>query len=84
VSAYARGALFTNQIPAFAAAPSVYRERAYFQAFTAATGNARKYLLLVTNTSDVVVFNLEDRIREDLLNLNVPASRNSSPNSSSP
>jgi hypothetical protein len=25
----------------------------------------------VTNTTDVVIFNLEDKIREDLLNLNV-------------
>ena len=71
VSAYARAALFTNQIPAFQAAPSVYQQRAYFQTFAAATANARKYVLLVTNTSDVVIFNLEDKIREDLLNLNV-------------
>jgi regulator of protease activity HflC (stomatin/prohibitin superfamily) len=71
VSALARAALFTNQLPAFAAAPSVYRERKYFQTFAAATANARKYILLVTNTDDVVIFNLEDKIREDLLNLNV-------------
>jgi regulator of protease activity HflC (stomatin/prohibitin superfamily) len=71
VQALARAALFTNQIPAFEAAPSVYRQRAYFQTFAAATANSRKYILLVTNTSDVVIFNLEDKIREDLLNLNV-------------
>ncbi len=71
VSALARAALFTNQIPAFAAAPSVYRQRAYFQTFANATANARKYILLVTNTDDVVIFNLEDSIRQDLLNLNV-------------
>jgi regulator of protease activity HflC (stomatin/prohibitin superfamily) len=80
VSAFAQAALFTNQIPAFEAAPSVYKQRKYFQAFASATANARKYILLVTNTSDVVIFDLEDKIREDLLNLNVP----SSPNSSSP
>jgi membrane protease subunit HflK len=77
VSAFARAALFTNQIPAFEAAPSVYQQRAYFQTFASATANARKYVLLVTNTDDVVIFNLEDKIREDLLNLNVP--NNSSP-----
>jgi regulator of protease activity HflC (stomatin/prohibitin superfamily) len=71
VAAYARAALFTNQLPAFHAAPSVYQQRAYFQTFAAATANARKYVLLVTNTTDVVIFNLEDKIREDLLNLNV-------------
>ena len=71
VQALARAALFTNQIPAFAAAPSVYRQRAYFKMFGDATQNARKYVLLVTNTQDVIIFNLEDKIREDLLNLNV-------------
>ena len=71
ISAFARGALFTNQLPAFAAAPSVYQQRAYFQAFAESTANARKYVLLVTNTTDVMIFNLEDKIREDLLNLNV-------------
>jgi regulator of protease activity HflC (stomatin/prohibitin superfamily) len=80
VTAYAHAALFTNQIPAFAAAPSVYRQRKYFQAFADATADARKYILLVTNTQDVVIFDLEDKIREDLLNLNVtPSSQKPSP-----
>lgn len=70
-SAYARAALFTNQIPAYAAAPAVYRQRLYLQAFAAATRNARKYVLLATNTQDVVIYDLEDKIREDLLNLAV-------------
>ena len=39
--------------------------------FPDATANARKYILLVTNTQDVLIFDLEDKIREDLLNLNV-------------
>jgi modulator of FtsH protease HflK len=72
VSAYARAALFTNQIPSFEAAPSVYRQRAYFTAFADATKNARKYVLLVTNTQDVLIFDLEDKIRNDLLDLKVP------------
>ena len=70
--AWARAALFTNQIPAFEAAPSVYEQRAYFQMFADATANTRKYILLVTNTDNVLIFDLEDKIREDLLNLNVP------------
>lgn len=77
VEADARAALFTNQIPAFEAAPSVYEQRAYFKNFADATANARKYVLLVTNTDDVVILDLEDKIREDLLNLNVP--NNSTP-----
>jgi regulator of protease activity HflC (stomatin/prohibitin superfamily) len=71
-SALAQAALFTNQIPAFEAAPSVYEQRAYFQAFGDATKNARKYILLVTNTDNVLIFDLEDKISDDLLNLNVP------------
>jgi len=72
VAAYARAALFTNQIAAYEAAPSVYRQRAYYQMFPEATAQARKYVLLVTNTQDVIVFNLEETIRADLLNMNVP------------
>ncbi len=75
VSRFAQAALFTNQIPAFEAAPSVYKQRVYFQTFADATRNARKYVLLVTNTEDVLIFDLEDKIREDLLNLNVPNSQ---------
>ncbi len=70
-SKFAEAGLFTNQIPAFKAAPSVYRQRLYAQSFADATKNARKYVLLVTNTSDVLIFNLEDKIRDDLLNLSI-------------
>ena len=70
-SKLAQAALFTNQIPAFEAAPSVYRQRLYLQSFAAATKNARKYVLLVTNTQDVVIFDLQDKIRDDLLNLSI-------------
>jgi regulator of protease activity HflC (stomatin/prohibitin superfamily) len=78
-SAFARAALFTNQIPAFAAAPSVYKQRIYFQAFADSTANTRKYLLLVTNTHNVVIYNLEDSIRADLMNLKVPTPNESKP-----
>ena len=71
-SAFARAALFTNQLPAFESAPSVYKQRIYFSMFGDATVNARKYLLLVTNTHNVVIYNLEDSIRSDLMNLKVP------------
>ncbi|MGH7941825.1 MAG: SPFH domain-containing protein [Limisphaerales bacterium] len=67
---YARAALFTNQIPAFEAAPSVYKQRAYYTMFADATKNSRKYILLVTNTRDVIVFDLQDKIRADLMNVN--------------
>ncbi|MDR3459305.1 MAG: protease modulator HflK [Verrucomicrobiae bacterium] len=68
---YAQAALFTNQLPAFRAAPSVYRQRLYLQAFDAATKDAKKYVLLVTNTQDVVIFDLEEKVRADLQNLSI-------------
>ncbi|HSU57189.1 MAG TPA: SPFH domain-containing protein, partial [Candidatus Dormibacteraeota bacterium] len=67
IGALARAALFTNQIPAFAAAPSVYAQRAYLQGFVRATAGARKYILLTTNTHDVLTFDLQDKFRPDIV-----------------
>jgi membrane protease subunit HflK len=67
IQAFAKAALFTNQIPAYEAAPSVYLERNYLQTFARATANARKYVVLTTNTHDIVQFDLQDKIREDIL-----------------
>ena len=72
VNVGARAALFTNQVPAFAAAPSVYRQRAYLQTFAKATAPARKYVLATTNTQDVIQFDLQDKVRADLLDATVP------------
>lgn len=66
----ARADLFTNRIAAYDAAPSVYKQRAYYSTFADATKNSRKYVLLVTNTQNILIFDLEDKIREDLLNVN--------------
>ncbi len=74
VDAQARAALFTNQLPAYLASPSVYKERAYFQAVSDSVGKARKYVLLVTNSQDVLILNLEDSIRRDILeDITLPA-----------
>ena len=62
-----------HQIPAFEAAPSVYAERAYLQTFVRATADARKYLLLTTNTHDVLTFDLQESFTRDLSRLSVPA-----------
>lgn len=67
IQAFAKAALFTNQIPAFEAAPSVYPEWKYLQTWARATVNARKYVLLTTNTHDVFQIDLQDKIRQDLL-----------------
>ncbi len=72
--ALARAGLFTNQIPAFEAAPSVYVQRSYLNTLARSTANARKYVLLTTNTQDVVVFDLQDSIARGILeNVKVPA-----------
>jgi membrane protease subunit HflK len=75
IAAVAQAGLFTNQIPAFQAAPSVFVQRSYLQTFTRATATARKYVMLTTNTHDVLMFDLQDKIREDLLNLNPNAKK---------
>jgi membrane protease subunit HflK len=72
VGAAARAGLFTNQIPAFEAAPSVYVQRSYLGTFARSTANARKYVMLTTNTHDVIVFDLQDSVARDILNMKVP------------
>lgn len=72
IGALAQAGLFTNQIPAFRAAPAVYAQRAYLDTFARATANSRKYLLLTTNTHDVIVFDLQESIARGLLGLKVP------------
>lgn len=68
---FAQAAAFKNQIPAYNAAPSVYQKRLYLQSFDDATLNARKYVLLTTNTTDVIIFDLQDKVRADLENLSI-------------
>lgn len=68
VIALARAAAFTNQLPAFNAAPDVYRQRTYLKTFAVATTKATKYLVLATNTSDVITFDLQRRLDEDYFN----------------
>ncbi len=74
-AALARAAAFTNQIPAYAAAPGVYSWRAYLQTLTRTAGDTRKYVLASTNTEDVLQFNLEDKLRLDLLDVAPPVTK---------
>jgi len=67
VVARAQAALFTNQAAAWQAAPSVYTSRAYLQMFPRAVAGARKYVLLTTNTQDVIQIDLQDKISTDFL-----------------
>jgi modulator of FtsH protease HflK len=71
IDALAQASLFTNQIPAFQAAPSVFVERAKMEMLVRGTPNARKYVLLTTNTHDVLQFDLQESIAQSMLSLNV-------------
>ncbi|PWU17639.1 MAG: hypothetical protein C5B50_10995 [Verrucomicrobia bacterium] len=71
-AALSRAGLFTNQIPAFTAAPAVYVQRAYLQTFTRATADSYKYLFLTTNTHDVLTFDLQHSFTKDLSQLQIP------------
>lgn len=69
--AAAQASQFTNQLIAFQASPSVYRQRSYLETFSRAVGPARKLVIGATNTQDTIWLNLEDRVR-DLTDLSVP------------
>jgi len=63
----ARAAAFTNQLPAYLAAPSVYQQRLYAQAFPRAVAGARKYILVSTNTDHVITFDLQHNATDDMI-----------------
>ncbi|MCI0744847.1 MAG: hypothetical protein L0Y58_05510 [Verrucomicrobia subdivision 3 bacterium] len=71
--AAAGAAQFTNQIPAFAAAPSVYSNLVYFQTLNRHSAGVRKFIKTGTNTQDVYLLNFPERLSAgDILNLPVP------------
>ncbi len=64
---------FQHQIAAFEAAPTVYPQRIYLQTFAKAIAKSRKYIIATTNSNEMIQLNLEDKIRDDLLNsLEIP------------
>jgi membrane protease subunit HflK len=69
--AIAQAARFTNQITAYQAAPEVYPARLHLQTFARASADARKYLVAPTNTSDVIQIDLQDKLRPDLLDVDL-------------
>ena len=50
----------------------MYKERAYLQTFARATAGSRKYVLITTNTHQVLQIDLQDKIRPDMLDISVP------------
>jgi membrane protease subunit HflK len=71
--AAARAASFTNQIPAYRAAPEIYTERAYLETLARNGANARKYVVLTTNNVGLVQYNLEEKFERNLLDVTIPA-----------
>lgn len=68
-AALATEALFTNQMAAFKASPEVYAQRSYLQTLARNSSESRKFIVAVTNVQEVLLLNLEDKIRDDILNV---------------
>ncbi len=66
-------ARFTNQVLAWRASPEVYTLRTYLETVSRSVAPTRKYVVVPSNTHEVVTLNLEDRIRQDLLDVTLPA-----------
>lgn len=67
---------FPNQVIAYQASPEVFRQRSYLETLGRAIAPARKYVLGVTNTTDTIIMNLEDKVRQDILeDVAIPAAQ---------
>ena len=62
---------FANQIDAFQSSPSVYKTRMKLETFTESTVGSRKYILSDPANRDVINLELQDKLRQDLLNVTV-------------
>jgi regulator of protease activity HflC (stomatin/prohibitin superfamily) len=74
-AARANEAAFTNQMAAYRASPDVYTQRSYLQTLARNGSEARKFVVAVTNAQEILMLNMEDKIRDDILNVPLPASR---------
>lgn len=75
-NAAATAGRFANQLKAFRASPMVYAQRTYLESLASAVGKTRKYLIMATNTQDVVQIDLQDKVRMDLMDVSVPDKNN--------
>ena len=66
---------FTNQVAAYNAAPEVYRWRSYLDSMGRSLATARKYVVTPTNTHQVYVLDLVEKIRPDLTDVMLPAKK---------
>jgi regulator of protease activity HflC (stomatin/prohibitin superfamily) len=65
-AAAAEAERFQQQEAAYRASPAAYRQRVYLDTLTRTIGPVPKYVLAATNTTDVMIVNLEERVRSDL------------------
>lgn len=66
---------FPNQVLAYQASPEVFRQRTYLDTLGNAIAPTRKYVIGLTNTKDVIIMNLEDKIRTDLMDVALPEAK---------
>jgi membrane protease subunit HflK len=71
-AAKATESLFTNQLAAYRASPEVYSGRARMQVLARAGAGARKFVRPATNAQEVMQLNLEEKLRDPLLNISLP------------
>jgi membrane protease subunit HflK len=70
--AAAQASRFANQITAFQASPRFFMQRSYLETLARGLTGARKYVLTSTNGADVIMLDLQDKVRPDLLDIEVP------------
>ena len=69
-NAVARAELFKQQMLAYDAAPGeggVYEQRAYLDTLVSSTVKARKYFVPNTNSPEILIYDLQDKLRPDLI-----------------
>jgi regulator of protease activity HflC (stomatin/prohibitin superfamily) len=71
-AARANTSLFTNQLAAFRSSPEVYVQRVYLQALSRYGREARKFILATTNSQEVLMLNMEDKVSDALLRAPLP------------
>lgn len=64
---------FSNRQLAYALAPEVYRQRLYLDILGQSLANARKILLPATDGREVTIFNWEEKLSTDLLDIDLSA-----------
>jgi len=78
-NAVAKAELFASQMQAYNAAPGeggVYEQRAYLDTLVNNTTKTRKYFVPNTNSPEILIYDLEDKLRPDLVeSLRAPAEK---------